>query len=188
MREYLLDRNQDNRGMSLVEIIIVVVIMSTMIGAVGFGISMISGRPAEECAQKLCSALQHARTITMGKNTTSITISMNAEGQIVASEVSVRILDMDENPDSVDSEIRESVVGEKDVSVSFLFKDGTSENLTASTPLFLEFDRGSGKLKTTQVNGVDRADCIRITISKANTTRYIVITPVTGKVSVTSTP
>lgn len=185
MKEYLMDKNLDNRGMSLVEMIIVVAIMSAMISVTGFGISMISGRPAEQCAQKLCSALQHARTITMGKNTTSITISMNANGQIVAREESVRILDMDGN---IASEGRESVVADKGVSVSFLFEDGTSEDLTAGTTLLLGFDRGSGALQTTQVNGMDKAACIRITISKANTTRYIVITPVTGKVSVTSTP
>lgn len=185
MREYLSDCKQDNRGMSLVEIIIVVAIMSTMIGVVGFGINMISGRPAEECAQKLTSALQHARTITMGKNTTSITIFMNAEGQIVAREESVRILDMDGN---IASDVRESIVGESGVSITFDFEDGTSVDLAAGTTLYLEFDRGSGALQTTLVNGVSRANCIRMTITRADKTRYILITPVTGKVSISTTP
>lgn len=187
MREYYLDRKSDNRGMSLVEIIVVVAIMSTMLGAIGFGLSLISGRPAEACAQKLCSALQHARTITMGKNTTSIKIYRNAQGQIEVMEESVRVLDMDGN--LALPEVRESVVGDRDVSVSFLFEDGTSTDLAAGTILLLEFERGNGALKTTQIDGTDvHGDCIRITLSKANTTRYIVITPVTGKVSVTSTP
>lgn len=185
MREYLSDSKQDNRGMSLVEIIIVVAIMSTMIGVVGFGINLISGRPAEECAQKLTSALQHARTITMGKNTTSITIFMNAEGQIVAREESVRILDMDGN---IATDVRVSVVGESGVSITFEFEEGPSVDLAAGTELYLEFDRESGALDTTQVNGAPRAKCNRITITRADKTRYILIDLVTGKVSISNTP
>lgn len=176
---------KDNRGMSLVEIIIVVAIMSTFIGVMGYGISMISGKPAEECAQKLLSAIQHTRTITTGKQDTTITIFMDSEERIVTKEVSVRLLDNDGN---TTTEERESVVGAKGVTVVCTMSDRTTVNI-AGTKVELKFDRGSGALRSTRINDTDYGTlCTLITISKGDKIRYITITPVTGKLELTTTP
>lgn len=172
--------------MSLVEIIIVVAIMSVFIGVMGYGISMISGKPAEECAQKLLSAIQHTRTITTGKQDTTITIFMDSEERIVTKEVSVRLLDNDGN---TTTEERESVVGAKGVSVICTMSDGSTVNITGANTVELKFDRGSGALRSTRVNGIDNSTvCTLITISKGDKIRYITITPVTGKLELTTTP
>lgn len=177
---------KDNRGMSLVEIIIVVAIMSTFIGVMGYGISMISGKPAEECAQKLLSVIQHTRTITTGKQDTTITIFMDSEERIVTKEVSVRLLDNDGN---TTTEERESVAGAKGVSVICTMSDGSTVNITGTNTVELKFDRGSGALRSTRVNGIDNSTvCTLITISKGDKIRYITITPVTGKLDLTTTP
>ena len=185
-----LKRKQDNRGMSLVEIIIVVAIMSIFIGTVGYGLSMISGKPAEECAQKLLSAIQHTRTITTGKQDTTITIFMDSEERIVTKEVSVRLLDNDGN---TTTEERESVVGAKGVAVICTMSDETSTHtveITGGNRVELKFDRGSGALRSTRINDTDygKVRTLLITISKGDTTRYITITPVTGKLELTTTP
>ena len=181
-----LKRKQDNRGMSLVEIIIVVAIMSIFIGTVGYGLSMISGKPAEECGQKLLSALQHTRTITMGKKDTTITIFMDAEERIAVKEVAVKLLDNDGN---TTTEERESVVGAKGVAVICTMSDGSTVNITGTNTVELKFDRGSGALRSTRVNGIDNSTvCTLITISKGDKIRYITITPVTGKLELTTTP
>ena len=44
--------NRDQRGFSMVELIIVIAIMSIMAGVVGYGFSLTNGKPAEECAKK----------------------------------------------------------------------------------------------------------------------------------------
>ena len=181
-----LKRKQDNRGMSLVEIIIVVAIMSIFIGTVGYGLSMISGKPAEECGQKLLSALQHTRTITMGKKDTTITIFMDAEERIAVKEVAVKLLDNDGN---TTTEEWESVVGAKGVAVICTMSDGSTVNITGTNMVELKFDRGSGALRSTRVNGIDNSTvCTLITISKGDKIRYITITPVTGKLELTTTP
>ena len=181
-----LKRKQDNRGMSLVEIIIVVAIMSIFIGTVGYGLSMISGKPAEECGQKLLSALQHTRTITMGKKDTTITIFMDAEERIAVKEVAVKLLDNDGN---TTTEERESVVGAKGVAVICTMSDGSTVNITGTNMVELKFDRGSGALRSTRVNGIDNSTvCTLITISNGDKIRYITITPVTGKLELTTTP
>ena len=161
-----LKRKQDNRGMSLVEIIIVVAIMSIFIGTVGYGLSMISGKPAEECGQKLLSALQHTRTITMGKKDTTITIFMDAEERIAVKEVAVKLL---ENDGNTTTEERESVVGAKGVAVICTMSDGSTVNITGTNMVELKFDRGSGALRSTRVNGIDNSTvCTLITISKGD--------------------
>ena len=59
--------NKDNRGLSLVETIVVVSIM-TVLTAVGvLGVSMISGKPAERCAESIKIALLNNRTTALGK-------------------------------------------------------------------------------------------------------------------------
>lgn len=177
--------DRDNRGMSLIEIIIVVAIMSTMIGVVSFGLSLVSGKPAEECAQKLASVIQHTRTITMGKNMTTITIYMDAEGRIAAKEVSERI----DNDGIVEVDEKVTIVGDKGVKVVCYDSGGGETEITGSNKLELSFDRGSGALKKAKINGVDSDYyCTMIVISKANKTKYIVITQVTGKLSIQNTP
>lgn len=186
MKERFLGTGSDNRGMSLVEIIIVVAIMSTMIGVLSFGLSLVSGKPAEECAQKLASVIQHTRTITMGKNMTTITIYMDAEGKIVAREESERLIDNDGNGVT---DVKETVVGEDGVRVVCHLEGGGETEITGSNEVELLFDRGSGALKMVKINGTDRGKCrIEIEISKANKTKYIVIIPVTGKLSIQDTP
>lgn len=180
-----LRRKNDNRGMSLIEIIITVAIMSTILGAAGFGISLISGRPAEACVQKLVSSIQHARTATMGKNKTGISIYMDAEGRIVAEETSERLID---NDGTISVEEKERIVGDKGVTVSCSMTDGSSVQITGGNTLELEFDRSSGALKTTKINGVVSQPCVGVTVSMRDKTKYIVITPVTGKLAITDTP
>ena len=176
---------KNNKGLSLVEIIIVVAIMSAMIGITGYGISMISGKPAEECAQKLCSAIQHARTMTMGKSKTSMILRRDSNGMVSVKEVSEKLLDNDGN---LEIEEREIIVGEKAVTVTCYMTDGSSIEIAGSNTLEIVFDRGSGAIRTTKVNGTDSVPCTKITVAKANKSKDIVIVPVTGKVSIANTP
>ena len=181
-------KNKDNRGMSLVEIIIVIAIMSVFIGVSGYGLSLSNNKAAAECAQKLCSALQHTRTVTMGKHETSLTLYMDAEGRIRVREVAQKLIDDDGN---VELEERPSIVGENGVFVSCTLTDGSSVDISETNNITFSFNRGSGALEATYVNAVkcdENCNCRQITISKAGRTQYIVIVPVTGKIMITNTP
>lgn len=153
--------------MSLVELITVIAIMSILIGAAGYGMSLVSGKPAEECAQGLVSTIEHARTASMGKNMTTITIRGGADG--VKVEETVRASD-----DAASHPLVEKKAGKKGVSIAFstAAEDGS---------LSLSFDRASGALK--YVNGAEPPQTVEIHIEKAGTKRKIVIYSLTGKVS-----
>lgn len=43
---------KDNRGVSLVEIIVVIAIMAVLVGVTSYGLSLISGKPVDECAKR----------------------------------------------------------------------------------------------------------------------------------------
>lgn len=60
-------KKKDNRGVSLVELIIVIAIMSIIIGMTGYGLSLVSNKPVDECAKKIEMALNRNRTNAMGK-------------------------------------------------------------------------------------------------------------------------
>ncbi len=153
-----------NKGMSLVEIIVVVAIMSILIGVAGYGLSLSSGKPAEECARRLVSEIEQARMATMGRNKTEIIIYADNGGQdgVRIEEVSTIVND----DGSTTSRTTEKKVSSKKLNVSFS---------TGEDNLPLEFDRASGALKGNK-------DIVEIYISKANTKRTIKIYGLTGNV------
>ena len=159
---------KDNLGFSLVEIVIVVAMMSILLGTVGYGLSLSNGKPAEECARKLASVIQHGRTTTMGKYRNIITVKMDSDKCIVEEKILVK----EAEPEG----LRSSTVGGKGVTVEYSTDDGvTYQPLTEVT---LRFDSGSGALKEGPT---------KFKISKAGTVKYVVIEALTGKVTVSDT-
>lgn len=175
----------DNLGFSLVELIIVVAIMSLFLGVAGYGLSLSSGKPAEECARKLAACIQHGRTTTMGKYRNVITISKESgsERTVVREDVTIKI----EDDGTVQTSARSATVGSKGVKVEYSTDEGGSfAELTAGSSIELRFDSGSGALKKTASGGTGYYTTFRI--SKANTVRYVNIETLTGRVTVSSTP
>lgn len=165
-------RKLDNRGISLVEIIIVVAIMSVIIGVSGYGLSLISGRPAQACAQKLAGSLQHTRTISMGKYATYARLARDDNGKVWF-EVYQKIKEADGDY----AMVRQSNLA--DGSVSVICDD---EELGNGKSILIGFDRSTGAL-TDKVGGDKPTTVVgKIIVSKANTTVNIGITKATGKV------
>jgi len=166
----------NNKGFSLVELIIVIAMMVVLVSAVGYGVSLASSKDVEQCAQSMMSSIQHCRTVTMGKNMTTITISYDGDGTVIATENVTKVKD-DRTLDISSSSTKK--VGKKGLQVKYNLSGG-GDVLLSTTPLTLEFDRGCGALLKT--NGSETNLCTTITISDNNTTKTIVITPLTGKV------
>lgn len=58
---------RDNRGLSLVELIVVIAIMAVMLVAGGFTIAMLTGAEAKQAANKLSAQLNDAKTGAMSR-------------------------------------------------------------------------------------------------------------------------
>lgn len=174
MRELRWQHKTDNKGMSLVEIIVVIAILSLFIGSVSYSINWASGKAAEECAQKLAYNLKQARTMAMGKNSTTITVKKDEAGNIIT--------EMKLVTDTGDAATTTSMkVGNRSVSVRF--DDGSSESELGTGGVVFVFDRASGALKT--LNGAEANTASpKFTVSKGSTRRTIEIVPITGRISV----
>lgn len=155
-----------NKGMSLVEIIIVVAIMAVMAGGVAIGLSVIFDKPADGCAKKIQAVLQNARTTSMGRFGDVIVLDKDASGNIV-----IRETIHDKNGTASAKPVQ--IVGDSKVNVTC--KNGSGA--TMALPVTIEFDRTNGGLKG------GAAGCAEITVSAGSRTRYVKISYVTGKIS-----
>ncbi len=180
MRKAFFIKARDNKGMSLLELIIVVAIMSVMIGLTSLGISTLTGRPVEKCAQQLVTTIQHTKTMTMGKHETSIVIGRDTDGSLMAREITTQLLDQDGNTSTTE---RKASFGGEDVTVVCMLADGNEVTIAGSVSIELLFNRGSGALQSTLLNGVPVANCVGIRLSKGSKTQSITIVPLTGSVS-----
>ena len=164
-----------NSGFSLVEIIIVLAIISVLAGTVSYGLSFSSGKPAEECAQKVVSVLQHARTTTMGKYKVTIQIKKNDAGLI---SIKQEVYHSQADYKNGTPDVTETTVGAKGVSFEYSYNGTDYTQLGEEAVLTLEFSRSTGALKD---NGTG-AYWQYFRISKAHTVKNIEIVPLTGRI------
>ena len=170
-----IDMKRNNSGMSLVEVIIVVAILSIVAGGITLGIGFITRKPADECANKLRAALQSNRTTTMGKLSAELEIFGNSDGVWV-----VEIVDgTEKNP---------TRIGSSGVNVEVKVSDGSSYILDTgtpvqgsplpSTPLKLSFNRSTGAFNPLPGGGY----CTEIVISKGSLEKTLKLYYLTGKI------
>ena len=169
---------QDNRGISFVELMIVVAIMSIIIGITGFGINMISGKAADECAQKITYSMQNSRTKAMGKFSLEYILYRDSDNLIKIKEI------IQNGPTDTAVETV-ATVGDKDVTVVYKLSDGSEWTISGSTVLRIEFDRSSGGFAPVLIDPVSGTAkyCEEIKVSKASTVRTITLVPPTGKIT-----
>ena len=161
---------RDNRGISLVEIMIVITIMA-IVGSVGLmGLNAMSGRPAQQTAQKLIYSLERHRVTAMGKVDASYILRVEASGKIVCEE-------------RVKNEGAESVtivdVGTKRVKLSYELADGTILDMAPGSTLLFQFDRGSGAFKTMGTAG---GNITRLIVKSGGREVKVRLVKLTGKV------
>lgn len=140
-------KKRDNRGMSLVEIILVIALMIVIAGVTGYGVSMIGQKPVEECARKVEIALNQNRTNSMGKKVARLEFYMTAGGQAAFREYSQSA--RESARESAVREGAEVVIGAADVKMRFVYKDATGVESVVSMGtdhISVSFKRDSGSL------------------------------------------
>ncbi len=159
---------RDNRGLSLVELIMVLALMTLVGSILAYSINMITGRPAQKCSQKIVYSLDRHRTTAMGKIDASYKLHQDTNGTVYLIE-SVT--------DSSGTKTTNVPIGEN---VTVKYTCGGVEKDLASEDLVLGFERGSGAFKKQS----DGTYCTQIVVSKASKSYTIVLVPLTGKVSI----
>ena len=157
---------KNNKGYSLVELIIVIVIMALLSGTVLFSISMIFGASAKACANDIKEALAENKVTAMGKSEAKVEIYRDA------SDNNIYIIQW----------VKEGgeKVGNSRVYVAYEEKDSSTEvELTAGSSLQLCYDRGNGGFSKKSENCIL---CEKIYVKGGSRSYVLTLTELTGKV------
>lgn len=189
-------KKMDHRGMSLVEIIIVIALVSVIAGVVGYGLSLISNKPVEECAKKVEMVLNSNRTSSMGKKEAWV------EFYVKDNMLTVREYLLSSRAGAAPYD-KETPIGAKGVNMRITYDSG-SYLLMSDSGVFkynsgsliplptlrvrVAFERDSGAVKEVTVDGENRK-CKTIEIFKGDdpdvgTGMTIELETLTGKVTV----
>lgn len=185
---------KNNKGLSLVELIVVIALMAVLIGIGGFSFSLLFGTQAKACAQNVSAKLNETKTGCMSRYNEEMTLSyryatdtdeaIKSDGYYAENWMWTMNKAGNEVKAS-DSEIRKMgssrVVIEvymTGLSGPFNLNEGSGNSVTVS------FDRASGAFEEAKatVNGVDCTGYIeKITFQSGLRTYTITMVPKTGK-------
>ena len=178
-------RRKDNRGVSLVELIIVIAILGVIIGVMGYGMGMVSKKPVDECAKKIEMILNQSRTGAMGSTEAWVELYLNNAAD---RRVTVKTHLLNNTRGGIpDPKETESVIGGAGVGVRLYYNTGGGESgMDLGTEhQKIGFKRDSGSL----TSGVDRVGnhgnaggrvYTRIQIYKGTYVRTIELDKLTG--------
>lgn len=176
-------KKKDNRGLSMVEMIIVVAIVSVVAGAVFLGIGFVTGKPAEKCANKLLSLMQRNRITTMGKLEARLEIYMEEEG----GNRYLCVKEVIQTDGEAGPKVTTTRIGEAGVEVTYRISGETTYQTLGgeSSPLIISYDRSSGAFKDLSLMGSSLAGryCEEIKIEKANKIKILKLVARTGKIT-----
>lgn len=165
----------NNKGLSLVEIIIVVAIMTVMTGLVSFGVGVVVSKPADECAQKLSNSLRNARVTAMGKLTCQVKISQEYDG----APIYLTVITNGSSAPTVK-------IGEKGVVCTYKTTDGSTGTLASkgTAGITIEFNRETGGFKTATIGSDTSKYISEFSISKGTINKIVKLSKLTGRVTV----
>lgn len=166
---------QDNRGYSLVELIVIIAIVGILAGLSMVSIASVPQGQVKACTKELVYQLEHTRTNSLGYEGASLTLTMDADGVHTKCSVTKKGVTTDET----------KTVGKAGIEIYYKI-DGGALTLLEDDALTLTYDRSSGAFKYPKltVGGSESTldkYCTDIIIKKGSYQRQISLIPLTGK-------
>lgn len=180
---------KENRGFSLVEVLIVVAIMGIMIGFVFIGLPLLTGQHARKCANNMSAALGKEKNYALARSGTAdcyMELLLDADGYHIKYYIPKNAV-VDGSLDSDWVLAEDETIGSAQVDVSCNFDDGTSAVIKSGQSVKLIFDRADGSFKeavrsdgTALGTSGGSAHCTDITFDRGK--KYVItLYPDTGK-------
>ncbi|MDR0248315.1 MAG: prepilin-type N-terminal cleavage/methylation domain-containing protein [Oscillospiraceae bacterium] len=157
----------NNKGYTLVEIMVVVAILAVALTYTGMSIALVVTTNVRKCANNMNALISQARVNTMYKVEPSVTFRVSG-GSIIG----------DYYEGGTRKESKE--MGSAGISVTVEYDGGSFTLTDGGTPVNIAFTRGTGALKE---GGSPRSytKCTAIRLTRGNSAYSIIISPATGK-------
>lgn len=170
----------NSSGVSLVELIVVVAIMSVLIGGASIGLGMVATKPATQCASNIEICLNRCRTQTLGKNNGFIALYADSNGDIyMVEKLGYSNRDINDSSDCAPGDYVKNKIGKKGVTVTCGGHDLVSNH---DKPYYYDFERSVGSfVGCTDSTGAVISPC-DIVVKKGSRSYTITIQKLTGKV------
>ena len=123
---------KQNEGLSLIELIVIIAIMTVLISVVGISMTVISRQKVSNAAEDVKVLFQTAQTIAMSKDNCHIAISQNSDNEVVFTLYS-----------SVNNNILNRVTLSKKVKV-YIISGGNLYEISTLDVVRIYYDRVSG--------------------------------------------
>lgn len=163
---------KNNKGMSYVELLLVLAIMAILVAVASLTIGLISRTNVNRGAEKLVSAINLARSTSMARGRSDGALEITYDGDNYYYYIG-----------------NVSAANKDDLKVEFLSSPATVTYATAAAPanqvpftrLIINFDQSSGKIVACFDQSANVIICDNITLSNGDKTATIKVYPATGK-------
>ena len=158
---------QDNRGTTLIELIVVIAIMAVLAGILINTTGFLTGKKAKDCAYRIIDAMSQVRNETMGKSKggNDISLAIVQQGDEIYGRMDFK------------GTVSEVLLGKSGLMVVGYDSDGNQLPVEGSNELVYSFDRATGGL-------YDRKRIsyyTTIVITEGNVSWRVTIEPITGR-------
>lgn len=173
----------NNKGLSLVELVIVIAIMSVLTGIVTLSIANIFNTKVTQCAENMENIINKVRVNTMGRNEVTLRFYQDSDGRYFSETKVKKGFGTNASEDTVVELVGKSGIDVKFTTDSSITDPSDSSVQTLSnatgTDISIAFDRSSGEVKLDS-----SGKCVRrIWIIRNSKVKTITIFKETGKVT-----
>lgn len=185
----------NNKGFSLVELIIVVAIMGVLIGYIAVRADVVFGYSAREANSKIFNAISSFKVSCMGKSRSTVDSVLTSSGGTATVNPALDMyMEIYKNSKGIyfvkfhQNGIEDTVekLGPKRIDISYQYKGSANLNPVGEEGhgLFLAFERSTGGFIPQSVSGGSRVDIQYIYCSSGTKTYKLELMPKTGKILV----
>lgn len=168
---------KNNKGFSLVELIIVIAIIAVILGTAFFSLNLVFGANAKTCANDIKNAIAQGKINAMGKSNAYVEIFRDTTDQCIYARQCIL-----ENGTWAIGEAE--LISNARVYVGFVPEGGTETELAPGDSVRISFDRGSGSFREFH-DGATVAPVYSEVLVRGGTRAYrLVLTKLTGKVNI----
>lgn len=163
---------EKNRGLTLVELIVVIAVMGVVVSLVGISVSVVSRQKVGSAASDVKGQLQAAQTISMSKDNCYVDIRKNSNGDVIFTTYS----SADKVLDKLTIDRRINVI---------VHIGSTSYNITTGgSNVQILYERESGAFANSKVGGSTQSAAVSsIDFENGSKKVTLTLTKLTGKVT-----